>query len=958
MGLVFFESSLALGEVQALASDLHGDLAVVSGLRYALAFDGADSENLAVRALLAARVLTSRGAALQARVDVQAVTVQRRADGTRRYLGAALLKKTAWPQPGGPAVELTEVAQRLSREAEGLTPTLLSARDGGGAPGSDVPFLGQAPLLARLDAVAEGARQGRGAVVRVIAEPGLGRTRLARELQARFAAAGFKVVPLKARESAPGRQGALVVELVTALLGAAEPELARAGLARQLGPAAEPAWKALQLVMGWLTTDAADALVLAVPPAALRASTAQALGELLRAQAQGAPVLVTLDDAHLADDRVLDALEYATLAGEPRPLLAVLLGRPALAAARPALGARAGQRELVELEPLREADAATLCRHLLLPAEPIADQVVHRLTERAGRNPQLLAELIHGLREEGLLVRRSTGAGYAVVSEVIDRVPNLPLVEWTARRELAHLSGELRGHARLAAVAGPASLAQHVGAVNALEALGHRALVPLDARFALARLLERQVLQSGRDGVLRFRLPLVKGLLLSEGRGDELEVMHRAALAFFKGDPTTVGVARAARLARHAEGSGETTVAAAHWLEAGLEGARRQADVDSDQSLSRALALLPEGDVRALSALRARGIVRYRLARYADARVDFEAAHREAQRLGDRAAEIDVLLWWATALDWMSDFAGARTHIEAARALYDATPVPQLAATLAFNEGRLAGRFDNFAVATQKLREALALIDQAPEGQEETRIEALVLLLYMLPLEGRLDEAEALLAELRARCAAVGDRFHEGAALLNTRTLWLERGDLERGVASQQEAARIGRELGEQLLEYAAGCNVAELLLLSGETARAVEAARAAIELEARSGEVAGGPYAHLIGARVALAADDLEGAAREVTLIDAMLSNDAEGLLPNEKLLLELVKLGLRRAASPAFQALLERARDAGFKDEVGEVATVWAATHPEARLEIRALLPPQLLARLAQRLEQPLLK
>jgi tetratricopeptide (TPR) repeat protein len=591
----------------------------------------------------------------------------------------------------------------------------------------------------------------------------------------------------------------------------------------------------------------------------------------------------------------------------------------------------------------------------LQPADRVSDDVVRRLAERASRTPQLLVELVLGLKAEGLLVKRPAGDGYAVASEVIDRLPSMPLVEWGARRELASLGAELRGHARLVAVVNAASGADHVGVANALDDAGHRALVPLDAFVALEQLAERGVLQAGRDRRWRFRKPVVRDLLITEGAAAELVVMHQAALGWFERSMAVRAPGRAARLAVHAQGTGQLDLAATYWLEAGLEASAGHAMVDADQALTFALSMLTADDPRRLDALRARGLVRYRVARYADARVDFQAAQSEAQRQQAVRTEIDTLLWWATALDWMADFTGARERIRRARALYDQAPFPELQPMLLFNEGRSECRFENFRAATVTLRRVLALPELALPANEETRIEVLVLLLYLLPMEQQLEEAEALLLELRARCVAAGDRFHLGAALGNTRSLFLARGEFEKGLAAQVEAADIAHALGELSMEYITTSNIAELLMLGDDPERALVAARAALDLETRSVEVASGPWARLIYARACVFTDRLDEARAEVAEIDARLQR-GEGLLPHERLVLDAVRAVLTHAPPATFEALAKAATAAEVWDELMEIATLWLVGFPEARGQVRAVLPEPLTARIPRALARRL--
>src|SRR5438105_11779544 len=55
------------------------------------------------------------------------------------------------------------------------------------------PFVGRSAELARLESAIAGAAAGRGALVRVVGEPGIGKTRLADEIAARAGERGMRV---------------------------------------------------------------------------------------------------------------------------------------------------------------------------------------------------------------------------------------------------------------------------------------------------------------------------------------------------------------------------------------------------------------------------------------------------------------------------------------------------------------------------------------------------------------------------------------------------------------------------------------------------------------------------------------------------------------------------------------------------------------------------------------------
>ena len=194
------------------------------------------------------------------------------------------------------------------------------------------------------------------------------------------------------------------------------------------------------------------------------------------------PLCLLLDDAQFADDTALDALEYATLSEAAVPLFVCALARPAFAESRGAFGERAAHREEHRLQALVPEFAAELCRRLLAPAENVPAAAIDRLVQRTQGVPLLLVELVRGLKRDGVVRKRMRGDSWFVASDELDKLPDSPLIEWLADRELSTLPAELAAHARLVALLGGEFGAEEVdGIVTQLDAQGMAADFPLDA---------------------------------------------------------------------------------------------------------------------------------------------------------------------------------------------------------------------------------------------------------------------------------------------------------------------------------------------------------------------------------------------------------------------------------------------------------------------------------------------
>ena len=412
---------------------------------------------------------------------------------------------------------------------------------------------------------------------------------------------------------------------------------------------------------------------LGAAPGALRSALTVAAGEALRRRAATRPLFVVLDDAHYASDVLISALEYAALSENGARLWICVLGRPTFEQQAPSWGERAGRRDVHHLGPLDPQSAATLCRRLLLPVESVADSAVQRLVDRAQAIPLLLVELVRGLRREGIVRRSPKGEAWYLATDELDRLPDLPLIEWLARSELDALAPTLRGHVRLLALLGEqVAHADVAGVLLRLEQEGGDLEFPLDGRVATQRLLAAGIVVEDRDARIGFRHALVRETI-AKSTPDELRhrIHHAAALH----DLEAAGAAgagsdehRLANLAYHAGEAGMSAVAERAYLELAERARLRHAYTDAERLYSRALEQRGDaGPAERAAAYRGRGLMRSRIGRHHDALADFSCARTMVDEQGDVAAHMEILLDEATALDWMDEYKSSEERVEQAR---------------------------------------------------------------------------------------------------------------------------------------------------------------------------------------------------------------------------------------------------------------------------------------------------
>jgi len=940
VGLLHFESAADVLAVRRTVEAAGGQLARAAGARFAAVFEPGAGDNAVRLALDAAAALARAGVAARAAVDLDEVAV----------LGAGAAARYLLPARRDGEVPGQEVAPGtyLTARAAAVVPELPAGHDpAAGAllrlPSRDTsapraPILGRGALLDALaaDALAD-LEARRPAVVAVTGEPGIGKSHLGEELASRLRALPLApdVLELRGREAAVG-DAATTRELLAWALrlppGAAPPsDGGRALLEPGLPPASgRDAWAPLALALGWLPAGAPALRSWRAAPGALRAATVRLAGEALRARVRERPLCVVLDDAHLADAAALDALEYAALAEASLPIVVCALGRPALAAARPALGERAARSRSLALGALDPAAAADLCRRLLFPADNVPARAVDRLVERARCVPMLLVELVRGLRAQGLVRQREGDGGWFVATDEIERVPDAPLVDWLAQRELGALPDALAAHGRLVALLGDDLARAEIGGVVAeLDAEGDGPALALDPDVATDRLLELQVL-STRGGRVGFRNPVLREAVARSATEPERRAVHRAALRHYRAARDVPERERLPRLARHAEGCGERSEAAALWLGIAQDLRARHAYLEAEVLFTRALGQLGEGDASArLVARRGRGLVRYRLGRYDDAIGDLAAAEALARGLADAGAEIECLLDEATALDWMNDYTRSAERVAAAARLCGDRPSPLAAARLELARGRTLLRAARWAESAEALGGAATRAEALGDEGYETLVVALLLLGFVLPYLGRAAEAEQVLSRAHALATDRGDVLHVASALNNRRNVWVTRGDPERAALDQAAFLRVGRDLGMIGIEYVGEYNLGELLYQTGDLAGAGPHVARAVAIERRHPEVAARPLARLLQARLLAFTGELASASAalaEARAVEEGARRDERPgaiLGPSDAVLAEMVEHATRDGGSDegSWLALRARSRAVSVEQEPIEV-------------------------------------
>jgi class 3 adenylate cyclase len=636
-----------------------------------------DDPARAVRAALALiRELSASGLGLQVRIGLQTgeavvrVGADRTAEeglATGDILNTAARLQGAAP-PGGIAVgeptyrlttgdfewtDLGDVALKGKAEPVHVWQPLRTLI-GGGEITEATPFMGRGDDLTAVSRAFGRAVGAPGVeLVTIVAEPGMGKSRLVREARREILSRGDAT--WRVGRSLPYGDGISFWALGEIVKGQAgilendEPQAVRDKLDAAIDES-DPVMRA------WLRDRFAPLVGLATEAAAPpREELYAAWTRFIASLAARGPVILVFEDLHWADDALVDFVTHLADVGEPIPLLVITTARPEIAERHPAWLDRAARSTFVQLTSL--GDEAV--RAMLLAALPAASEAfIAAVIERAAGSPLYAEQLAALARDQG-------AAGTA-----IDETTIPPSIRALLAARIDGLPSELKPALLDASVIGRVFWA---GAVATLESAEPGSVAPTLDELA-RRELARQVPSSMVDEAeYAFWHALLRDVAYSFLPRAARLAKHRAAAAW---------IAERAGGA-HSDLADALLAAARHTMTFEPARAAKQA--------TEAVELLGADDPRRAGAHVLIGRAHIARAEYALAVPALDAAADAYVAHGDELAAAELVNLRVSALSNAGESARARELVQAARPVLEAHPGPGLVELLASEAWRIAG---------------------------------------------------------------------------------------------------------------------------------------------------------------------------------------------------------------------------------------------------------------------------
>lgn len=734
-------------------------------------------------------------------------------------------------------------------------------------------FVGREEEMATLEGAFERARAGEGAAVAIVAEPGIGKSRLCHEFAERRRAQGVEVFEAQAQSHGKGIPFMPVLQMLRAYFGIADNDQERivrekiAGRALLLDPEFADD---LPLLFDFLGVPDPERPLPRLSAEARQRALRTVVCKLVNAPGRRDPVAIVVEDLHWIDEGSEALLGELLGAVEGTQTIVIVNFRPEYA---PDWTGPPDYREIA-LRPLGPDDTRELVRDLA-GEDPSLDGLAEHLHERTAGNPFFVEEIVRELVEAGHL-EGERGARRLV--RPVEEIGVPASVQAVLAARVDRLGPDAKRLLQAASVAGKEVAEPTLERVCDLDERERR-------EAALRELIEGGFLYEAElypERLLAFRHPLTREVAYGSQLSEQRRATHAAtARATIELNPDRHDEL-AALIAEDFEQGGETLEAArwsaqaAYWaghsqpreslrlwertmelageLEEGAErdalavsSRLRQLDlawrlgIDAERE-ARIAAEAREvatrsGDLRSLTVLQT--LIGGRPGRERDAEEwirSTEIANRLADESGDRHLRVAIRAASAYAYLCVGDFEALERNCEDARGLagddVDAGAGIILGHPVAWAtmcEGLRHRERAEIEPAAERFERALDLATE--RGDPETASWTRGNLATLAAAKGEVEAGLALARRNRELAERLGDVFSRSLSLVSLGTVQLEAGDHAAALDALEEAEQLYRGAmgsGGEVGSWRAGMR-AEALCGLGRAEEALEPAEWAV---------------------------------------------------------------------------------------------------------------------------------
>lgn len=569
---------------------------------------------------------------------------------------------------------------------------------------------------------------------------------------------------------------------------------------------------------------------------------------MMQLDAARKPLLVVVDNLHLADDQSLALLLRISRGIGTAPLLFLAAARDTRREAQRVFAQEVRRiGEVLELHDLPDREARLIVRSLLARAGEVPDAFERLVVERALGNPLSIEQILELQIERGAI--EIDGPAWVLHDDRLDaRIPSS--LRDVVRSKLGRLSPLDRTVLEKAAAVGDVFWSGCVGMLRRADE-GHvwdesdrfwtterrneellqvfnglkrrhiivrnpRSSVPRSQELAFKHTIEREVLYEGIEGPRRARY-------------------HRLIAQWMESQGPELRERFVEQIALHWERGSHPRKAASYYIEAGDRAVERHVNEDAIAFYRKALQCLTDDDsLDRMHVFHKLGRVQMTVGDHAEALGHFQEMLRLAWVLDDEQQGGLAYNKMGRSYRALGEYDLALEHFKNALALFRRVEDLRGIAQSADDIGRVHRMRGDLDLAETRIREGLRL--RRYVGDERAEAISLLHLGNVFTLRGAFDEAEKTMHEALELARKADDQKTVADSLSSIGVVRASRGEGERALGLWHESLDISRRLGERQLQGVLLNNMGEVHLHLGRP----EEARAHLEQSIRIFEEVG----------------------------------------------------------------------------------------------------------------------